>query len=208
MTFADAMSTLPLVAILRGVKPEEATEIGEALVAEGFRLIEVPLNSPQPFASIQRLATALGSKAVVGAGTVLKPGDVDAVAEAGGSLIVMPHTDVAVIRRAQELKLTAIPGFTTPSEAFAALNAGADALKLFPAEANPPQVLKAMKAVLPKSVAVLPVGGIVPESMAAFVEAGAGGFGLGSALYKPGASAAEVAAKAKAFVAAWAKIRG
>ena len=208
MTFADAMAALPLVAILRGVKPEEATEIGEALVAEGFRLIEVPLNSPQPFASIQRLATALGSKAVVGAGTVLKPGDVDAVAEAGGSLIVMPHTDVAVIRRAKELKLTAMPGFATPSEAFAALNAGADALKLFPAEANPPQVLKAMKAVLPKSVAVLPVGGIVPESMAAFVEAGAGGFGLGSALYKPGASAAEVAAKAKAFVAAWAKIRG
>ncbi len=208
MTFADAMSTLPLVAILRGVKPEEATEIGEALVAEGFRLIEVPLNSPQPFASIQRLATALGSKAVVGAGTVLKPGDVDAVAEAGGSLIVMPHTDVAVIRRAKELKLTAIPGFATPSEAFAALNAGADALKLFPAEANPPQVLKAMKAVLPKSVAVLPVGGIVPESMAAFVEAGAGGFGLGSALYKPGASAAEVAAKAKAFVAAWRRLKG
>ena len=208
MTFADAMSTLPLVAILRGVKPEEATEIGEALVAEGFRLIEVPLNSPQPFASIQRLATALGSKAVVGAGTVLKPGDVDAVAEAGGSLIVMPHTDVAVIRRAKELKLTAMPGFATPSEAFAALNAGADALKLFPAEANPPQVLKAMKAVLPKSVAVLPVGGIVPESMAAFVEAGAGGFGLGSALYKPGASAAEVAAKAKAFVAAWRRLKG
>jgi 2-dehydro-3-deoxyphosphogalactonate aldolase len=208
MQFADAMVALPLVAILRGVKPEEAVEVGEALVAEGFRLIEVPLNSPQPFASIQRLATALGNKAVVGAGTVLKPGDVDAVAEAGGSLIVMPHTDVAVIRRAKELKLTAMPGFATPSEAFAALNAGADALKLFPAEANPPQVLKAMKAVLPKSVAVLPVGGIVPESMAAFVEAGAGGFGLGSALYKPGASAAEVAAKAKAFVAAWRRLKG
>ncbi len=208
MTFADAMTALPLVAILRGVKPEEAVGIGEALVTEGFRLIEVPLNSPQPFASIQRLATALGRKAVVGAGTVLKPGDVDAVADAGGSLIVMPHTDVEVIRRAKELKLTAVPGFATPSEAFAALNAGADALKLFPAEANPPHVLKAMKAVLPKSVAVLPVGGIAPESMKAYVEAGAGGFGLGSALYKPGASAAEVAAKAKAFVAAWKTIRG
>ncbi len=208
MTFADAMAALPLVAILRGVKPEEAVGIGEALVAEGFRLIEVPLNSPQPFASIQRLATALAGKAVVGAGTVLKPGDVDAVADAGGSLIVMPHTDVEVIRRAKELKLTAVPGFATPSEAFAALKAGADALKLFPAEANPPQVLKAMKAVLPKSVAVLPVGGIAPDSMKAYVEAGAGGFGLGSALYKPGASAAEVAAKAKAFVASWAAIKG
>lgn len=208
MTFADAMAALPLVAILRGVKPEEAVGIGEALVAEGFRLIEVPLNSPQPFASIQRLATALAGKAVIGAGTVLKPGDVDAVADAGGSLIVMPHTDVEVIRRAKELKLTAVPGFATPSEAFAALNAGADALKLFPAEANPPQVLKAMKAVLPKSVAVLPVGGIAPDSMKAYVEAGAGGFGLGSALYKPGASAAEVAARAKAFVAAWTAIKG
>ncbi len=208
MTFTDAMAALPLVAILRGVKPEEAVGIGEALVAEGFRLIEVPLNSPQPFASIQRLATALAGKAVIGAGTVLKPGDVDAVADAGGSLIVMPHTDVEVIRRAKELKLTAVPGFATPSEAFAALNAGADALKLFPAEANPPQVLKAMKAVLPKSVAVLPVGGIAPDSMKAYVEAGAGGFGLGSALYKPGASAAEVAARAKAFVAAWTAIKG
>lgn len=208
MTFADAMAALPLVAILRGVKPEEAVGIGEALVAEGFRLIEVPLNSPQPFASIQRLATALAGKAVIGAGTVLKPGDVDAVADAGGSLIVMPHTDVEVIRRAKELKLTAVPGFATPSEAFAALNSGADALKLFPAEANPPQVLKAMKAVLPKSVAVLPVGGIAPDSMKAYVEAGAGGFGLGSALYKPGASAVEVAARAKAFVAAWTAIKG
>lgn len=208
MTFDDAMSALPLVAILRGVKPEEAVEIGEALVAAGFRIIEVPLNSPQPFASIQRLATALGPKAVVGAGTVLKPGDVDAVAEAGGRLIVMPHTDVEVIRRAKALKLIAMPGFATPSEAFAGLNAGADALKLFPAEANPPPVLKAMKAVLPKAAAVLPVGGIVPESMKAFVEAGAGGFGLGSALYKPGASADEVAAKAKAFVAAWTKLKG
>jgi 2-dehydro-3-deoxyphosphogalactonate aldolase len=208
MTFDDAMTALPLVAILRGIKPEEAVGIGEALVAEGFRLIEVPLNSPQPFASIQRLATALGAKAVVGAGTVLKPGDVDAVAEAGGRLIVMPHTDVEVIRRAKALKLIAMPGFATPSEAFAALNAGADALKLFPAEANPPPVLKAMNAVLPKSVAVLPVGGVVPESMKAYVEAGAGGFGLGSALYKPGASAGEVAAKAKAFVAAWRTLRG
>ncbi|MBL8691299.1 MAG: 2-dehydro-3-deoxy-6-phosphogalactonate aldolase [Rhodospirillaceae bacterium] len=208
MTFADAMATLPLVAILRGVKPEEATGIGEALVAEGFRLIEVPLNSPQPFDSIRLMAKALAGRAVVGAGTVLKTTDVDGVAASGGTLIVMPHTDVEVIAHAKAKGLTAMPGFATPSEAFAGLKAGADALKLFPAEANPPPVLKAMKAVLPKSVAVLPVGGIGPDSMAAFVEAGAGGFGLGSALYKPGATAADVAAKAKAFVAAWTKLKG
>jgi len=208
MTFADAMAALPLVAILRGVKPEEAPDIGEALVAEGFRLIEVPLNSPQPFDSIRLLAKALAGRAVVGAGTVLKTIDVDGVAAAGGTLIVMPHTDVEVVAHAKSKGLTAMPGFATPSEAFAGLKAGADALKLFPAEANPPSVLKAMKAVLPKSVAILPVGGIAPESMAAFVEAGAGGFGLGSALYKPGATAADVAAKAKAFVAAWRKLRG
>jgi 2-dehydro-3-deoxyphosphogalactonate aldolase len=208
MRFADAMAALPLVAILRGVRPEDAVAIGEALVAEGFRLIEVPLNSPEPLESIRRLATALAGRAVVGAGTVLKTSDVDGVADAGGTLIVMPHTDTEVIKRAKARGLIAMPGFATPSEAFAALNAGADALKLFPAEANPPPVLKAMKAVLPKAVPVLPVGGIAPETMAPFVAAGAAGFGLGSALYQPGASAAAVAAKAKAFTAAWAKLRG
>jgi 2-dehydro-3-deoxyphosphogalactonate aldolase len=201
--FAEAMAALPLVAILRGVKPDEAVAIGEVLVVEGFRLIEVPLNSPEPLVSIRRLADALGDRAVVGAGTVLRASDVDGVADAGGRLIVMPHTDTDVIRHAKARGLVAMPGFATPSEAFAGLNAGADALKLFPAEANPPAVLKAMKAVLPKSVPVLPVGGIVPESMAAYVAAGAAGFGLGSALYKPGASAVEVAAKARAFAVAW-----
>lgn len=208
MSFADAMAALPLVAILRGVKPEEAVAVGEALLAVGFRLIEVPLNSPQPFDSIRLMAKALAGRAVVGAGTVLKTSDVDGVAAAGGTLIVMPHTDIEVVAHAKAKGLIAMPGFATPSEAFAGLKAGADALKLFPAEANPPPVLKAMKAVLPKSVAVLPVGGIAPESMKAFVEAGAGGFGLGSALYKPGATASEVAAKAKAFVAAWANVKG
>ena len=208
MDFAEAMTALPLVAILRGVKPDEAVAVGEALVTEGFRLIEVPLNSPEPLESIRRLAQALAGRAVVGAGTVLKPADVDGVADAGGALIVMPHTDVEVIARAKARGLVAMPGFATPSEAFAGLNAGADALKLFPAEANPPAVLKAMKAVLPKTVAVLPVGGIAPESMAAYVGAGAGGFGLGSALYKPGATAAEVAARARAFVAAWKPLKG
>ncbi|MSP50244.1 MAG: 2-dehydro-3-deoxy-6-phosphogalactonate aldolase [Alphaproteobacteria bacterium] len=208
ITFASAMATLPLVAILRGVKPDEAVAIGEALVGKGFRLIEVPLNSPDPLQSIRSLAERLAGRAVVGAGTVLTPTDVDKVADAGGTLVVMPHTDVRVIQRAKALGLIAMPGFATPSEAFAALSAGADALKLFPAEANPPAVLKAMKAVLPKQVAVLPVGGIVPESMAAYVGAGAGGFGLGSALYKPGATAAEVAARADAFAAAWRRITG
>ncbi len=208
LRFADAMAALPLVAILRGVTPDEAVAIGEALVSEGFRLIEVPLNSPEPTDSIRRLATALAGRAVVGAGTVLTPGDVDAVADAGGTLIVMPHADAEVIARAKARGLVAMPGFATPSEAFAGLKAGADALKLFPAEANPPEVLKAMKAVLPKTVAVLPVGGIAPESMPAYAAAGAGGFGLGSALYKPGATLAEVAAKARAFVAAWNRLKG
>lgn len=201
--FADAMAALPLVAILRGVTPDEAVAIGEALVVEGFRLIEVPLNSPAPLESIRRLASALDGKAIVGAGTVLRPADADAVGDAGGTLIVMPHTDIHVIGRAKERGLVAVPGFATPSEAFAALNAGADALKLFPAEANPPAVLKSMKAVLPKSVALLPVGGIVPDGMAAYVAAGAAGFGLGSALYRPGATAADVGAKARLFVSAW-----
>jgi len=207
MTFADAMAALPLVAILRGLKPDEAVAIGETLVAEGFGLIEVPLNSPEPLESIRLLAKALAGRAVIGAGTVLKTSDVDGVADVGGTLTVMPHTDTDVIKRAKARGLIAMPGFATPSEAFAALNAGADALKLFPAEANPPPVLKAMKAVLPKSVAVLPVGGITPTTMAPFAAAGAAGFGLGSALYQPGASTADVAAKAKAFVTAWRQIR-
>jgi 2-dehydro-3-deoxyphosphogalactonate aldolase len=206
VSFADAMAALPLVAILRGVKPVEAVAIGEALLAEGFRLIEVPLNSPEPLVSIRRLAEALGSKAVVGAGTVLAPEQVDAIADAGGRLLVMPHADTAVIARGKARGLTVMPGFSTPSEAFAALGAGATALKLFPAEASPPAVLKAMKAVLPNSVPVLPVGGIVPESMAGYVVAGAAGFGLGSALYKPGATPAEVADRARGFFQAWSKI--
>jgi 2-dehydro-3-deoxyphosphogalactonate aldolase len=206
-SFADAMTVLPLVAILRGVKPDEAVAIGEVLVEAGFRLIEVPLNSPDPFVSIERLSTALAGRAIVGAGTVLSVADVDAVAIAGGRLMVAPHTDIEVIAHAKARKMLAVPGFATPSEAFAALRAGADALKLFPAEAAPPAVLKAMKAVLPKAVAVLPVGGIAPETMAAYVAAGAAGFGLGSALYKPGDAAAEVAVKARTFVRAWAALR-
>ncbi len=201
LSFQAALSACPLVAILRGVPPADCEEIGLALARCGFTLIEVPLNSPDPFESIGRLAHVLEGRAMVGAGTVLEAWQVDAVANAGGKLIVMPHADAAIVRRAKEFGLTALPGFATPTEAFAMLAAGADGLKLFPAEANPPPVLKAMRAVLPKQVAVLPVGSITPTNMAGYWAAGANGFGLGSALYRPGATAAEVETAARAFKA-------
>lgn len=207
MTGLDAyLDRCPLVAILRGVTPEEAVPIALALEAEGFAIVEVPLNSPRPLESIARLAAAVGDRMLVGAGTVIEPDDADRVAAAGGRLIVMPHADAVVVERAKAAGAIAVPGFATPGEAFAMLRAGADALKLFPAEAAPPKVLKAMRAVLPAEVPVLPVGGITPETMAAYVAAGATGFGLGSALYRPGDDAAAVAEKAKAFQAAWRKI--
>lgn len=201
------MSECPLVAILRGVRPDEAVAIGEALVEVGFRLIEVPLNSPDPITSIRLLVDAIGDRALVGAGTVLEVARVDEIREAGGRLVVMPHADGRIVRAAKELGLAAVPGFATPTEAFAMLEAGADALKLFPAEAFPPPVLKAMRAVLPPTVPVLPVGGISPERMADYWAAGASGFGLGSALYKPGAGAETVAANARAFLDALTPLR-
>lgn len=200
--FADAFARCPLVAILRGVRPAEVGEIGAALIEAGFTIIEVPLNSPEPLDSIARLAKALAGEAVIGAGTVLRVGDVDAVAAAGGTLIVAPNTDPRVIRAAAERGLVAVPGIATPSEAFAALEAGAAALKLFPAEAASPAVVTAIRAVLPPGTRILPVGGIVPETLERWIAAGAAGFGLGSALYAPGRSPAEVAARATAFVAA------
>jgi 2-dehydro-3-deoxyphosphogalactonate aldolase len=200
---AAAMNRLPLVAILRGIKPDEAVSIGKALVERGFAIIEVPLNSPEPLASIEALRAALPPTIMVGAGTVLKPDDVTAVKGAGGELIVMPHGDTAVIEAAKAADMAVMPGATTPTEAFAALAAGADAIKLFPAEMITPPVVKAMLAVLPKGTATLPVGGITPESMRQFVQAGATGFGLGSALYKPGMSAAEIGSRAETFAAAW-----
>ena len=196
------LARCPLVAILRGVEPEAVVEIGQALHEAGFSIVEVPLNSPRPLDSIARLADALGGRMLVGAGTVIEPDSVDDVVGAGGRLIVMPHADAAVVERAKARGALAVPGFATPGEAFAMLRAGADALKLFPAEAAPPPVLKAMRAVLPKQVAVLPVGGITPETMAGYLAAGATGFGLGSALYKPGDTAARVAERAQAFRAA------
>ncbi len=198
--FDAAFQACPLIAILRGVKPDEVVEIGEVLVAAGITLIEVPLNSPDPLRSITRLASAMADRAVIGAGTVLDPESVDAVAAAGGTLIISPNMDEAVITRAADQGFVSIPGFGTVSEAFRALKAGAWALKLFPAEAFQPQVLKAMGAVIPRGTRILPVGGIKPETMATWQSAGAAGFGLGSALYQAGMSPADVAERAQAFV--------
>lgn len=198
-----ALVRCPLIAILRGVKPPEVVDIGLALRDAGFSLIEVPLNSPDPMDSIARLARELGDTMLVGAGTVLAVPQVDAVIATGGRLIVMPHADAAIVRRAKELGAVALPGFATPTEAFAMLAAGADGLKLFPAEASPPNVLKALRAVLPKTVPVFPVGSITPQSMGPYFDAGARGFGLGSALYKPGMSAVEVGENARRFIDVW-----
>lgn len=200
--FDEALARCPLVAILRGVRPDEVEPIGDALVEAGFTIVEVPMNSPDPLESVARLARRFASRAVIGAGTVLSPEQVDRVAAAGGRIAIAPNANPQVIARAVELGLAALPGIATPTEAFAALDAGATALKLFPAEASSPAVLGAMRAVLPPGTRVLPVGGVTPEAMAPWRAAGAAGFGLGSALYKPGFTAAEVGARAQAFVAA------
>ncbi|KFG89507.1 2-dehydro-3-deoxy-6-phosphogalactonate aldolase [Sphingobium herbicidovorans NBRC 16415] len=198
--FNAAFTACPLIAILRGVKPDEVVAIGEALVASGITIIEVPLNSPDPLDSIAALSTSLQGLAVVGAGTVLSVEAVDAVAAAGGTLMISPNMEEEVIAHAAGMGLVAIPGIGTVTEAFRALNAGAAALKLFPAESFSPEVVKAMRAVLPSEAKVLPVGGITPETMAQWTAAGANGFGMGSALYKPGLSAADVRSKAMRFV--------
>ncbi len=199
----DYLVDLPLVAILRGLRPDNAKDVGFALAEAGFRVIEVPLNSPEPFRSIEILAKSLPKNVLVGAGTVLNPDDVNGVRDVGGRLIVMPHSDHEVIRRAKELGLFCTPGVATPTEAFAALKAGADAIKIFPAEAMPPVVVKAWRAVLPKNALVLPVGGIRPDTMKAYVEAGANGFGLGSALFTASMSAQEIGRNAREFATAW-----
>ena len=201
--FDAAMNTLPLIAILRGVRPDEVEAIGATLHAAGFRLVEVPLNSPQPFDSIARLRRSLPTDTLVGAGTVLARDAIARLRDAGGELAVMPHADVDVIAAAKAAGLVCVPGIATPTEAFAALRAGADALKMFPAEMLTPTVLKALRAVLPRDVMLLPVGGITPVNMHSYRDAGASGFGLGSALYSPGATAEDVARRAQAFVEAW-----
>lgn len=194
------LAECPLVAIIRGVTPEEAEAIGEALCGAGIRIVEVPLNSPDPLESIRRLAARLGDRALVGAGTVLDPADVARVREAGGRIVVSPNTSRAVIEATAAAGLVSSPGFFTPSEAFEAIAAGADGLKLFPAENASPATVKAMKAVLPKDMPLLVVGGVRPDAMRPWIDAGADGFGLGSGLYKPGQSPDETAIRARAYV--------
>lgn len=201
------LKDLPLIAILRGVTPDEIVAVGRALYDAGFRVIEIPLNSPQPFESIRRLTTELGESCLIGAGTVLTEAQVAEVDAAGGRLIVSPNANLAVIRASKAAGLVSAPGVATPSEGFAALDAGADSLKLFPAEQLGPAVVKAWRAVFPKELALLPVGGITPDNMGPYVAAGANGFGLGSALYKPGLSAAQVSDNAQAFAAGWAAVK-
>ena len=196
-----ALSQVPLIAILRGIRPEEAVAVGRAIEGAGWRAIEVPLNSPQPLRSIAELARAF-PHLLVGAGTVLRPEQVHEVHRAGGRLVVSPNLNADVVRAAADLGLPCVPGVCTPTEAFAALDAGASALKLFPAEMIPAAAVKAMRAVLPASTLLLPVGGITAGNMPAYLAAGASGFGIGSALYRPGLGAAEVAQAALEFKAA------
>jgi 2-dehydro-3-deoxyphosphogalactonate aldolase len=195
------MVECPLVAIIRGVTPDEAEAVGEAIHAAGIRIIEVPLNSPEPFKSIRRLARAMGDRALVGAGTVLDPVDVARVADEGGQLIVSPNTDHAVIHAAASADLVSLPGYFTPSEAFEAIQSGATGLKLFPAESATPAVLKSQRAVLPKEIPLIVVGGITPDNMRPWRDAGADGFGLGGGLYQAGQSPEQTGEKARAYVA-------
>ena len=190
----------PLVAIIRGITPDEAEAVAEAIVEAGIVMVEVPLNSPQPFDSIERIARRLGDRALVGAGTVLDPEDVRRVRDAGGGLIVSPNSYAPVIAATFEADMVSLPGFFTPSEAFEAIRAGATGLKLFPAEAAGPKVVSAQLAVIPRDIPLLVVGGIAPDTMQPWRAAGAAGFGLGTGLYKPGRSAAETGERARAYV--------
>ena len=207
-TFVEALSSMPLIAILRGIAPGEVEAVGEALVVAGVPIVEIPLNSPDPFASIERLEATIGKRAVVGAGTVMTPEDVGRVRDAGATLVVTPHADPAVVQRAKALDLSCVPGFATPTEAFRMIEAGADALKLFPAEGASPAVLKAIRAVLPKGQFVLPVGGIGSDNVAAWWRAGAAGFGIGSYLYRPGDPPEAVGKRAQSLVAAMRRVMG
>lgn len=199
--FDEKLAELPLIAILRGITPDESLAVGDALVSAGFGIIEVPLNSPDPLISIARMAKHLAGRAVIGAGTVYRVADVDAVHQAGGTLIVSPNCNPAVIARSKELGLVSAPGIFTPTEAMTALDAGADVLKLFPGEALNPTIVRGMNAVLPKGTRLVLVGGVTPDTPKQWKDAPIAGFGIGSALYKPGLTAQEVGARARAFVA-------
>ncbi|MDR3533313.1 MAG: 2-dehydro-3-deoxy-6-phosphogalactonate aldolase [Rhodopila sp.] len=202
MELSTYLAQCPLVAILRGIRPEEAVAVTAALEVGGIAIVEVPLNSPDPLASIAALARAFGDRLLIGAGTVMTESQVAEIAAAGGKLIVTPHADAVVVRAAKRHGLLAVPGFFTPTEGFAMLAAGADALKLFPAEGASPAMLRAMRAVLPSGTRVLPVGGIDATNMAAWREGGAAGFGIGSAIYKPGDTPDTVGDKARLLMTA------
>jgi 2-dehydro-3-deoxyphosphogalactonate aldolase len=198
--FRQRLGECPLVAIIRGVTPDEVEAVGEVLYSAGIRIIEVPLNSPDPLDSIGRLARRLGDRALIGAGTVLQPEQVAQVRDVGGQLIVSPNTFVPVIEATVAAGMVSSPGYFTPSEGFEALRAGAHVLKLFPAEAATPAVVKGQRAVLPRDVPLIVVGGINPANMKPYLDAGADGFGLGSGLYAPGRSLDEVASAAWAYL--------
>ena len=198
--FRNYLAKCPIVAILRGIKPDEVVPVGRALIAAGIRIIEIPLNSPDPFESIRRLSTEAATQALIGAGTVLNAADVAKVKQAGGLLVVSPNTDLAVIAATVQTQMFSVPGYFTPTEAFAAIHAGAHAIKLFPAEAASPAVVTAQRAVLPQHIPLLVVGGVKAGDVCAWMAAGASGFGLGSALYRPGQSASLVHEQAVRFV--------
>jgi len=197
------LKILPLIAILRGIRPEESIDIGCELFEIGFRIIEIPLNSPDAFKSIEKLVLKLKDKALIGAGTITNIKQLQLLSDVGGKLAVMPHTDLKIIRKAKMLNFVCFPGVASPSEALAALNSGADGLKVFPAELITPKVLKSWKAILPEKTMLFPVGGIIPESMESYILAGATGFGLGSALYRPGQSVLDVGLMGKIFIKNW-----
>jgi 2-dehydro-3-deoxyphosphogalactonate aldolase len=197
----DFLGRCPLIAIIRGVTPDEAEEIGNAVYEAGIRIVEVPLNSPDPIKSIERLANRFGNEMLVGGGTVFTPASVEDIRLAGGRIVVSPHSRPEVIRATVQVGMVSCPGYFTPTEAFSALDAGATALKLFPAEAATPEVLKAQLAVIPKDIPMIVVGGVKPDNMMRWKAAGATGFGLGGGLYQAGQSAADTLAKARAYVA-------
>jgi 2-dehydro-3-deoxyphosphogalactonate aldolase len=207
VSWQEVLSEMPLVAILRGIEFSEVLEVAGALEQAGFLCLEIPLNSPEAVTSIRRVADYFHGRMLIGAGTVLTVADVEAVNDAGAKFVVSPNSNPLVIRATKSCGLISLPGFATPTEAFAAIEAGADALKLFPAEAAPPATLQALKSVLPAGMPVFPVGGISPESMGRYLAAGATGFGIGSAIYKRGIEIDAVRERASGFVAAWRRLR-
>jgi 2-dehydro-3-deoxyphosphogalactonate aldolase len=208
MTLEDALEACSIVAILRGVTPDEVVAVSQTLYDAGIRVVEVPLNSPEPFISIEKLSKTFAEKMIIGAGTVLSVQDVNLLKAHGGQISVSPDCNEAVIARAKELGMEPLPGVFTPTEAFSAIRAGARHLKLFPAEVASPQTIKAWKAVLPKNVKIYAVGGVTPDNMGDWLSAGASGFGIGSSIFKPGISMAKISESAHSLVSAWKRAKG